>query len=307
MRNPDEAFERLFGMMPTDELKKGLMRVQRALGLRTCDAVWSIFVALGYYQQLYEAIPDEIRRTSQRTLEDYQEAARADMEGVRAAAVADLHASVSNILPTVVGEVVRANRMKWCAIALIATFVLVASLVGGIWITRSVAYDEGFEAAGDVPRTLVAWARSEHGLHARALDRMNLLGPLRPEQILWLTGPEGWRFHNLGERGVLRGIGDEEVEWLASRNGQRALELDRQGLLDGATLDDMNWIRGERGRIAREMYDAGLLDFEALAKLRWLEESVADAIYRTGRDEEMLRTLRAVEQCLVSGGATVCE
>jgi hypothetical protein len=86
MRNrrprPPDPLARLFldvtGEAP-DEASLGRMRrVSTALNLRENDALWSVLAVLEYYERLYEAMPDRIRKAGEGSLDDVRaEAAEA--------------------------------------------------------------------------------------------------------------------------------------------------------------------------------------------------------------------------------------
>ena len=50
MSDPDEAFFALFGEEATEAQRRRILEVQEALGLRRSDSLWSVFLALGYFQ-----------------------------------------------------------------------------------------------------------------------------------------------------------------------------------------------------------------------------------------------------------------
>lgn len=55
-----ETFTELFKRQPTEDDKIRLMSVQKALRLPDDDPLWTILVALDYYQKLYEEAPARI-------------------------------------------------------------------------------------------------------------------------------------------------------------------------------------------------------------------------------------------------------
>lgn len=56
----DTLFQRLLDRQPTETEKLRLYRVRDALGLSEGTSMWLLFVVLGHYETLYEAIPERI-------------------------------------------------------------------------------------------------------------------------------------------------------------------------------------------------------------------------------------------------------
>ncbi|MBF0268777.1 MAG: hypothetical protein HQL44_09300 [Alphaproteobacteria bacterium] len=62
----EKAFEIRYQRAATDAERLRLVRIKDALGLSDDDPIWLIFIALGHYQALYEAIPARIEEAAKR-------------------------------------------------------------------------------------------------------------------------------------------------------------------------------------------------------------------------------------------------
>ena len=80
-----DAFERLLGRQPTDEQRARLYRVRDSLGLADNDALWSVLVALEYYDGLFREQPARITAEATKTLAEVRTAfaAAAEAEAAR--------------------------------------------------------------------------------------------------------------------------------------------------------------------------------------------------------------------------------
>jgi hypothetical protein len=68
MNKIDTPFEILNNRQPTDNERKRLLKVGKALQIQDNDAVWLIFLALDYYESLYKNIPEQIKECTNTTL-----------------------------------------------------------------------------------------------------------------------------------------------------------------------------------------------------------------------------------------------
>lgn len=62
----EKAFEILYQRAATDQERLRLARIQGVLGLSDDDPLWLLFIALGHYQSLYEAMPARIEEAAKR-------------------------------------------------------------------------------------------------------------------------------------------------------------------------------------------------------------------------------------------------
>jgi hypothetical protein len=69
---PETAFEKLICGRLTQENRDHINAVRETLGLKSNDAVWSIFLALEYYLDLYRRFPPMIRAAAEQVLVEYK-------------------------------------------------------------------------------------------------------------------------------------------------------------------------------------------------------------------------------------------
>lgn len=65
-KKAEKLFEIQYQRAATDAERLRLVRIKDALGLSDDDPVWLLFIALGHYQALYEAIPARIEEAAKK-------------------------------------------------------------------------------------------------------------------------------------------------------------------------------------------------------------------------------------------------
>lgn len=68
-KKAEKLFEIQYQRAATDAERLRLVRIKDALGLSDDDPVWLLFIALGHYQSLYEAIPARIEEAAKKASE----------------------------------------------------------------------------------------------------------------------------------------------------------------------------------------------------------------------------------------------
>ena len=162
MPSPEDAYARLFGKEASDRTRLRLMEIQKALGLRDGDTVWVIFIALEYYQRLYEEFPDKIAKESKKLLEEHKAASEAAAEAAMEKASQGLHEAVKQVLPKTLSATER--RVKWKYIWRSVVSLLVVAVVGTVgflhWQNRVLT--EAFERAAALSAMGQAGELNEH-------------------------------------------------------------------------------------------------------------------------------------------------
>ena len=94
---PATSFAHLFGRAATATEKERLHHLQKSLGFRDDDAIWSILMALQYYDSLYSQYPKAIGAEASRIFGDVKAAAEASLKASIATARADLAKAVGSV------------------------------------------------------------------------------------------------------------------------------------------------------------------------------------------------------------------
>lgn len=79
----DSWFQQLLGTLPTDKQKVALLTLQKKLGIRDDDALWSVLVILEHYERLYEAIPEKIATAGSFAIQQARTGLERSAESVR--------------------------------------------------------------------------------------------------------------------------------------------------------------------------------------------------------------------------------
>lgn len=77
MFDPESAFQKCLGRLPTAEERERLYRIRDAFGFREDDSMWIIIMALEHYRTLYELIPGMISDAAAEKVHEVQERIRA--------------------------------------------------------------------------------------------------------------------------------------------------------------------------------------------------------------------------------------
>ena len=277
----ETSFQKLTGRTPTEADRERLYRAKNALGLPDNDALWLLFIALDYYQLLYEKIPSQIAKLLEQV-------------------------SIPPWWVWLFGGRTRFERVY--------KRVFMAVLVVGILvIAAALGRNFGYAAAQQdlmnrYDLAAASWANSSEGRHARVLADNGTLA--------WADSPQGRVLRELTRRGLLDSlwsrVGEEQLDaalvrradakWLASEAGRRARTLSDDGslawldsreakmvrellarappdvLTAGADLAvvpraDAKWLQSQAGQYARELSDDG-----TLAWGEWLQAMVQNGL-----------------------------
>ena len=248
MSDPDEAFFALFGEEATEAQRRRILEVQEALGLRRSDSLWSVFLALGYFQQIYETMPEKIHQAVNDAIEAFKRGVRVGTKEAHQRAIQDLNQSVQEFLPTLVAEVAGREKWKWATWLVLAVSVLVVIFVSSHALLGHLAYENGFRTGSTVNPEMVAWASSPGGIRARYLDRQGLLDRVDWEGINWNFTFDGAQYYAMVKQGILKRTDDEHLRWVAGPKGKLALAIDDVGLLDSYTLEKLTWLDSTEGQ-----------------------------------------------------------
>jgi hypothetical protein len=128
----------LYSVFLADLSEKERDRVRRyadRFGIEPTDAVWALMIVLGWYGDLYEAVPQKINVTVQGILEKIQSVAAAEAESSRVRLQASLTDAVVGAAESVAARNGRRELVKWSAIAsAAAVFMLACVFVTGYWL-----------------------------------------------------------------------------------------------------------------------------------------------------------------------------
>ena len=146
-----ELYRELHGEPMPDEVQVRLLKIEKAMGIRDNDALWSILLAMDYYYRLYFEFPERIKGKTKEALEEirkaHQPTINASVQTIREAE-AQARSSLAQAVPGIVDRAIEKTRSetleyamklksrKWIAIGL-TVGVVALSVVG--WA----AYDQG--------------------------------------------------------------------------------------------------------------------------------------------------------------------
>jgi hypothetical protein len=137
---PDTSFAQLFGRAATATEKERLHHLQKSLGFRDDDAIWSILMALQYYDSLYSQYPKAIGAEASRILGDVKAAAEASLKASIATARADLAKAVGSVARDVARDIARRESIRWGVAGMALGAMLLATGAGvGIYVDRQLA------------------------------------------------------------------------------------------------------------------------------------------------------------------------
>ena len=133
---PATSFAQLFGRAATATEKERLHHLQKSLGFRDDDAIWSILMALQYYDSLYSQYPKAIGAEASRIFGDVKAAAEASLKASIATARADLAKAVGSVAR----DIARRESIRWGVAGMALGALLLATGAGvGIYVDRQLA------------------------------------------------------------------------------------------------------------------------------------------------------------------------
>ena len=140
------SYEKVIGAQINPEGENRLRLIKESLNIRDNDALWSIIFALESYIGLYEKIPDRIKETSEKALEDIRESVSVLAKEESAKAQESLIESVVRTSEEIAGRRATAAKMYSFALMLFISVVFgslcfVAGLSLGdsspVWLSRA--------------------------------------------------------------------------------------------------------------------------------------------------------------------------
>jgi hypothetical protein len=165
-------FGRLFGEQPTAEQKLTLLQLQKELGLRDDDALWTILVVLGHYERLYERIPCKIQQASSFAIEQANRGLQNNAESFRRRLEREMADAVVAQFKEVTADRTKADRRWATAAASTMSFILIILVgMGSYWWGRSTGEQSASAAQ--------LWAQLPNGRYAQQLDEVGVIADLR--------------------------------------------------------------------------------------------------------------------------------
>jgi hypothetical protein len=133
-------FGRLVRRAPTATEKERLHHIKSSLGIRDADAIWSILMALQFYDSLYSQYPKAIGAEASRIFGDVKAAAEASLKASIATARADLAKAVGSVARDVARDIARRESIRWAVAGMALGVMLLATGAGvGIYVDRQLA------------------------------------------------------------------------------------------------------------------------------------------------------------------------
>ena len=146
-----ELYRELHGEPMPDEVQVRLLKIEKAMGIRDNDALWSILLAMDYYYRLYFEFPERIKGKTKEALDEirkaHQPTINASVQTIREAE-AQARSSLAQSVPGIVDRAIEKTRLETLeyALTLKARKWIVIGLTAGILglsVTGLVAYDRG--------------------------------------------------------------------------------------------------------------------------------------------------------------------
>jgi hypothetical protein len=186
MKALGDSFEKLVGMLPSDEERQDLFRARDALNIKDNDALWPLLVMLRHYQTVYATVPGLIKQTVTEVLRQARKTAEADLKAASARAEADLARSVADTAGQIADKRASTKRWQWISVSLAIglaalTTVDILSQRSG----RAAGYSDGYQAARD-ERAADAWANTPEGQLAYGLSKAGTI------RMLATCSGRGW-------------------------------------------------------------------------------------------------------------------
>ena len=169
----EQTFKELNGReaMPADVLR--FERLCKALGTAPNDALLAVLVALDYYQNMYEAMPEKIRKESEATLASFKLAAEKTATAAFKTSEAAHADALVQLADKVAVQASTKSMFKWAA-GCIA--VVVAMLGPLLWYVHSAGVDDGkalgYDQAKD-EKAAAAWSNTPQGKTAYKFAQNN--------------------------------------------------------------------------------------------------------------------------------------
>ena len=147
----EELYRELHGEPMPDEVHVRLLKIEKAMGIRDNDALWSILLAMDYYYRLYFEFPERIKGKTKEALEEirkaHQPTINASVQAIREAE-AQARNSLAQTVPDIVDRAIKKTRSETLeyALKLKARKWIVLGLTVGIVGFSAVgwlAYDQG--------------------------------------------------------------------------------------------------------------------------------------------------------------------
>ncbi|MET3134913.1 hypothetical protein AAKU55_005216 [Oxalobacteraceae bacterium GrIS 1.11] len=169
----EQTFKELNGReaMPADVLR--FERLCKALGTAPNDALLAVLVALDYYQNMYEAMPEKIRKESEATLASFKLAAEKTATAAFKTSEAAHADALVQLADKVAVQASTKSMFKWAA-GCIA--VVVAMLGPLLWYVHSAGVDDGKALGYDQAKeekAAAAWSNTPQGKTAYKFAQNN--------------------------------------------------------------------------------------------------------------------------------------
>ncbi len=162
-----ELYRELHGEPMPDEVQVRLLKIEKAMGIRDNDALWSILLAMDYYYRLYFEFPERIKGKTKEALDEirkaHQPTINASVQAIREAE-AQARSSLAQAVPGIVDRAIEKTRSETLEYAL--------KLKARKWITLGLTM-------GIIGLSAVGWAAYGQGKsegYAEALPIAGFIG-----------------------------------------------------------------------------------------------------------------------------------
>lgn len=186
-----EVYKRLNGREATTEQVLKFERLVASLETTSSDAMLSVLVALDHYENLYSEIPQKINVAVEKSLIEFNGAAKNQAVAALASAKADLSDAVNTVAQQVASDVSQKQKWQWASGSIIVSMICVGAF--GLLMKRQgqeAGYNNGYStaaAAAKDEKAAASWANSPQGQQALKLAQSGNL-----DRLIHCNG-KGWK------------------------------------------------------------------------------------------------------------------
>jgi hypothetical protein len=168
----DSLFQQLLSTLPTDKQRVALLTLQKKLGIRDDDALWSVLVILEHYEKLYEAIPEKIATAASFALQQAQTGLERSAEGVRRRLEDEIADELMDLVERTAVDRAKAAR-RWATALSALTLSLLVIVVG------LAGYGWGRSTGEQSANAAQLWTQLPNGRYAQKLDEHGVIYDLK--------------------------------------------------------------------------------------------------------------------------------
>jgi ACT domain-containing protein len=187
----EQAFKELLGEDPTPEAVQRLYRIKDILEFSEHDSIWSILLAFGHYESIYNKIPESILAKTRECLADHKlaldetaAAVERRVQGSLAERMSAIATELSTRMLTTANDLASAKARRRFSMGMLAGGIVAALVILlAIWTAFSIG-----RHAVDADS---AWLQTRDGVAARKFAQMNSIPAMLDCPSEFVTRQEG--------------------------------------------------------------------------------------------------------------------